>query len=328
MPSKIAGDRFARSQRSSSGEYVTAATDAPSDSASSSETSGVEGSDSEMLEDEESQHAQPMSDDLRHISFGALAEAQDSLEAQQTRGHRSVDRQTAFGEEKATILRARLAELRRVKASSSKPAASTKSDSSDDEENSGHRTSKHAPASQSSKYAVSRYRPVLPLSSNPQNVRDPRFSSVSTNAGLDEDRLRKQYGFLSAYRNTELSELKAAFGAIKAKAKKRKSGQMTNIEMEEVEQLKRQINSIENKKKSEEKKERERDIVRRHRKQEREQIKLGKKPFYLKRGEAKKQAEQQKWDSLKGRDQKKLQERREKKQSQKQRRAGTSLNIG
>lgn len=314
-------EEFADSSRAPSTKLSRGRDSDDSDSVTSShEESLLDGSiDSHSESDlEATEVSANMPDAMRDISFGALAEAQDSLAAgSNLRKRQRVD----AGTEVLADLKARL-----KKAKTEKPGTSRGLGNGEHHE--ARRSSKHAPIAQSSTRAVTRFRPAIELSSNPQHIRDPRFSSASTNADLNQDRLRKNYDFLSSYRDTEAADMKTTIASIKLRAKKRKTKQPTADEAEEMESLKRQVNSIENKKKSEDRKAMEREIVRRHRKEEREQIKLGKKPFYLKRGEAKKQAEKERFDSMKGRDKKKLTERREKRKTQKEKRAAPGLGIG
>ncbi|KAH0409113.1 hypothetical protein KCU90_g21220, partial [Aureobasidium melanogenum] len=82
--------------------------------------------------------------------------------------------------------------------------------------------------------------------------------------------------------------------------------------------LKRKLLSMESKKKARENKEREQEVIREHRKKEKEAIAQGKNPFYLKKSEQKKQALVNKFDSMKSKDRERLIERRRKKISQKE----------
>lgn len=285
-----------------------------------------ESSEASESEDQPSEDAQDddMPDEMRTISFGALAEAQDSLRPQisQRSNH---DRHVASASEKVDILRARLAELRNSK--KGKSDAHTSDDrSAQTREKREQRSSKHAPREQTSKYQVSRKRSAVDLPNNPTHARDPRFSSLSTaQSSIDPTKLANAYSFLSQYRDSELSTLKSQLTQLKMKAKKRKSGLMLAVEAEEAEELKRQINSMENKKKSDERKDKEREVVRRHRKEEREKVKEGKNPYYMKRGEAKKVAENERFEALKGKDRRKLTERREKKRSMREKKQGRAV---
>ncbi|EON96168.1 putative rrna processing protein [Phaeoacremonium minimum UCRPA7] len=121
-----------------------------------------------------------------------------------------------------------------------------------------------------SKRQVSRRREILPVKKI--EYRDPRFDSLA--GPLDEARAQKAYAFLDDYRDDEMKQLRAA-------VKKAKTPR-------EKEELQRALMSMESKKKAKDRKERERAVIEEHRKQEKELVKQGKKPFYLKKSEQKK----------------------------------------
>ena len=163
------------------------------------------------------------------------------------------------------------------------------------------RTSKHAPAELSSKKAVSRKREAVPT----QKVdhRDPRFEPIS--GSVDEQKTKKNYTFLDTYRDSEISELKSAISKTK--------------DSEGKEKLKRALLSMESRKKAQEMKEQQQEVLRKHRKEEKEKIVQGKKPFYLKKADQKKLALVEKFEGMKGRQVEKVIERRRKKKSAKER---------
>merc|ERR1712070_355867 len=100
------------------------------------------------------------------------------------------------------------------------------------------------------------------------------------------------YSFLRDYQKSEISELKAAL-------KKAKSE-------EDKVTLRRKINSMENRLKSKESK-------------EREKVQQGKTPYFLKKKELKEQALVEKFKGMKSKDRAKLVEKRKKKEGQKER---------
>jgi len=243
---------------------------------------------------------------ISNISFGTLARAQDSLSKKRKRGSEEKPQ----NDDKLEALRARLHQLREQKGLN-KPAIDShkrddNSDREDDEDESGEsseddegapksRSSKHAPGSMSSKRQVTRKRPVVDAPK--RQVRDPRFGPVG--GRQDETKLQKNYAFLNDYAESEMSELKAAI-------KKTKNE-------DEKDTLKRKLLSMESKKKARESKDRQQQVLREHRKKERDAINQGKNPFYLKRSEQKQLALVDKYNSMKGRDREKLMERRRKK---------------
>lgn len=133
------------------------------------------------------------------------------------------------------------------------------------------RSSKHAPQEQSSKKPVSRRREIL--ADTRRKARDPRFDPLM--GKLDEAKARKAYAFLDEYRDSEMADLRAEI-------KKTKN-------TEHKEQLKRQLLSMESRKKARQKKDEEEDLLREHRRKEKDLVAQGKQPFYLKKSDQKKQ---------------------------------------
>lgn len=164
------------------------------------------------------------------------------------------------------------------------------------------RTSKHAPAELSSKKAVSRKREAIPTQK--LNYCDPRFEP--SNGVVDEKRTKKNYSFLDTYRDSEISELKSAI-------------RKTN-DSEVKEKLKRALLSMESRKKAQEMKEQQQEVLRKHRKEEKGKIEHGKRPFYLKTADQKKMALVERFEGMKGKQVDKVIERRRKKKAAKERR--------
>lgn len=163
------------------------------------------------------------------------------------------------------------------------------------------RTSKHAPAELSSKKAVSRKREAVPM---PKIIhRDPRFEPLS--GAVDEGKTKKNYSFLDTYRDFEKSELKSAIRKIK--------------DIEAKGKLKRALLSMESRKKAQEMKEQQQEVLKRHRKDEKEKIEQGKRPFYLKKADQKKMALVERFEGMKGKQVNKVIERRRKKKAAKER---------
>lgn len=165
------------------------------------------------------------------------------------------------------------------------------------------RTSKHAPTELSYKKAVSRKREVIPT--HKVNHRDPRFEPLS--GPLDELKAKKKYAFLDMYRDSEMSELKSAI---------RKSK-----DPDATETLKRALLSMESRKKSQQAKDQQQEILRKHRKEEKAKVEQGKRPFYLKKADQKQLALVERFEGMKGKQVDKVIERRRKKQAAKERKA-------
>lgn len=211
-------------------------------------------SGSEEEEDDDNDDQADPSSAVARISFGALAKAQASMPSiRKKKGREMTDPEDGAGENQA--------EERRP----SKP------DSKSSKPPIPQRSSKHAPTEMTSKRQVSRRREVV----NEQKVapRDPRFSSAS--GTVDESRARKAYAFLDDYRDGEMAQIRAAI-------KKSKSA-------DEREALARALKSMQSRREAQAKRDAEQDLVARHRRQERDLVAQGKKPFYLKKSEQKKQ---------------------------------------
>ena len=163
------------------------------------------------------------------------------------------------------------------------------------------RSSKHAPAEMSSKKAVSRKREVVLTMK--REYRDPRFEALS--GPLDETMTKRNYSFLENYRDDEMKQLKDEIRKTK------------DSEVKEI--LKRTLLSMESRKKTQQAKDKQQEIIRDHRAKEKELIRQGKKPFYLKKTEQKKLALIDKYTSMKGKQLDRALERKRKKKTQKDR---------
>lgn len=92
-------------------------------------------------------------------------------------------------------------------------------------------------------------------------------------------------------------------------------------DLEAKEKLKRALLTMESRKKAQERKDQEQEVLKRHRKEEKEKIERGKKPFYLKKADQKKLALVERFEGMKGKQVDKVIERRRRKQSTKERKA-------
>jgi ribosomal RNA-processing protein 36 len=227
---------------------------------------------------------------MSKVSFGALAKAQDALSKEQSanRKRKRGDDTSKSQDDKLEALRERLRQIKAEKMASgakpSKKAGGAKKskvvreevDESDDEEvdnnDSGSdaapkaRSSKHAPAVQSSKRMVSRKRKVVDVKK--PVFRDPRFDNMG-GVVPDENIMGNRYSFLNDYRASEIAELRSTVKKSKNEGEK--------------ERLKKKLLSMESQQKTREAKEQQQDILRDHKKKEKELIKQGKQPFFLKK---------------------------------------------
>ncbi|RSL41488.1 rRNA biogenesis protein RRP36 [Fusarium sp. AF-6] len=212
-----------------------------------------QGSDSEegSKEDSEPEEQTPKVD-LSSISFGALAKAQASLPS--TRRSKSSKTEAESPSRKETT---------------TTPAPRKSTRSKDDPK--PKRSSKHAPQEQTSKKPVSRRREII--ADTRRQYRDPRFDPLV--GKVDEEKAGRAYAFLDEYREKEMSDLRAQI-------KKTKDANTK-------EDLKRQLQAMESRKKARKRREEEDNLLKEHRKKEKELVAQGKTPFYLKRSEQKKQ---------------------------------------
>ncbi|KAF7543133.1 hypothetical protein G7Z17_g10981 [Cylindrodendrum hubeiense] len=214
------------------------------------------GSEAESGSDQESEDNDPeptaLSVDLGSISFGALAKAQATLPPSQ--------RKSKTSEATAT-----------TDVSSSKDDAAPRKPTRSKYDPTPKRSSKHAPGEQSSKKPVSRLREIIP---DPRRqFRDPRFDPLA--GPVDEAKANRAYAFLDEYRDSEMADLRIQI-------KKSKDPDAKDA-------LKRQLLSMESKRKSRVRREEEENLLRDHRKREKDLVAQGKTPFYLKKSEQKKQ---------------------------------------
>lgn len=219
---------------------------------------------------------------MSKVSFGALAKAHDALSAdrKRKRGNESSKSQ----DDKLQALRERLQEIKaaklaqgggshpKSKAKKARPTMDQTDEDENEENDSGSdsdaapaaRSSKHAPAVQTSKKAVSRRRQVV--DAKKPKFRDPRFD---IGAPPDENTVQHRYAFLTDYKKSEMDDLREAIKKTKNEADKEK--------------LKKKLTSMESQMKAQRNKEQQQNVIREHKKKERELVKQGKQPFYLKK---------------------------------------------
>ncbi|KAK9355745.1 hypothetical protein V1523DRAFT_403979 [Lipomyces doorenjongii] len=143
------------------------------------------------------------------------------------------------------------------------------------------RVSKHAPQEISAKRPVSRFREVIEV---PKIIRrDPRFESLS--GKFDDAQFRKNYAFLDDYRAAELKDLSQ-------RLKKTK-------DPNEIQNLQREYQSLDSKLKASKRKDFEKQILNEHEKKEKELVKQGKKPFYLKKADKRRLVLTKKYSEMK-----------------------------
>jgi ribosomal RNA-processing protein 36 len=125
--------------------------------------------------------------------------------------------------------------------------------------------SKNRPQEVSSKHPVSRKHFLPPPN---RTIRDPRFETLSV-PDPDEKSLRKEYSFLETYQADEMA-------ALKKQVKQAKSE-------DERARLRLALQTLRSKGERRRTKDRAEEVLRERAKEEREKIKMGKQPFYLKK---------------------------------------------
>lgn len=162
------------------------------------------------------------------------------------------------------------------------------------------RPSKHAPTEISSKKTVSRRREVVLIPK--VTHRDPRFESLS--GPLNLEKVKRNYSFLDTYRASEITHLKDML-----------RGTRDEVIRENIE---RDLLRMESQQKTKAAEEQEQAVLREHRKKERSAVEKGKKPYFLKKGEVKKEVLLRRFESLGEQKIEKVIERRRKKQAAKE----------
>jgi ribosomal RNA-processing protein 36 len=271
----------------------------------------------EAPEEDEDEEEDVVDAKLETVSFGALKQAQDALSRKRKRKEETNPAQ----DEKLEKIRERLREIKRRKESEAESETKSKkkqiSKKSGNKDESAHdqdsdsdsdsapeeigATSKHAPMAQSSRYEVTRKRQVIDVPK--MKARDPRFDAMQQR-NAHTGNVDKAYGFLADYQADEIAELKTAMKT------------MNDPFQKDI--LKRKIGAMENRIKAKAAKEREQEVLRRHRKDERQKVESGKNPYYLKKSELKEQALVEKYKSMKGKDREKAIDKKRKKESQKE----------
>lgn len=215
------------------------------DSDSENDDQPSEGEDEEGSEDDQEDQTKSAKAALSSISFGALAKAQASLPAS-----RRKSKQSGAADEEPEEKQSKRWE-RPEKRSDPKKVQQ--------------RTSKRAPQEQSSKKPVSRRRELV--HDNRRKARDPRFDAMM--GTTDEAKSRKAYSFLDDYRDSEMADLRAQIKKSKTPDAK--------------EELKRELMSMESRKKARVRKDEEEKLLKEHKQAEKDLVAQGKTPFYLKK---------------------------------------------
>ncbi|KAF7907588.1 uncharacterized protein EAF01_005174 [Botrytis porri] len=270
--------RRVRARREASEEIEESSSDsAPSETGKNDDEEGGSSSDEEVDDDddeESSESENKASNGAASISFGALAKAQATMSKPSKRDSKNLKKSNGDGWE-------------------DNEATERKAGKKDQRDFT--RSSKNAPTEISSKKAVSRRREVVPVKK--REIRDPRFEP--TNGPVDMQKIEKNYDFLVDYREDEMKKLKETIRKTK--------------DEDEKEKLKRELLRMESRKKTDARKRKAREVLDKHRKEEKQLVKEGKTPYYLKKAEQKKRVLLDTFGELKGRQLDRVIERRRKK---------------
>ena len=230
-------------------------------------------------------------EDATSISFGALAKAQEAL-GNLKRRRRDSD-STSTSPKKPRL---------EHKTGAAEPGSHQEQRNDGGRKNLS-RSSKHAPTEQTSKKPVTRRRDVI--TTTKLQRRDPRFDPLGGASVVDEERTRQNYAFLDTYRDSEMADLRTAI--------------RTTKDEQTQSDLKRALRVMESRKKAQDAKDLRQGVVRAHRARERELVKQGKKPFYLKKAELQRRVLVERFEGLGEKQVEKVIERRRRKTAAKER---------
>lgn len=129
-------------------------------------------------------------------------------------------------------------------------------------------------------------------------ARDPRFDAAIAGT-VDQTKLRKAYAFLDDYREDEMKELREGIRKEKDETKR--------------DTMKRALLAMESRKKTQARKDAQAEVLSKHRREEKELVRQGKQPYYLKKPELQKKLLMDQYSQLSGKRLDRVIERRRKK---------------
>ncbi|CAK7264149.1 rRNA bioproteinsis protein rrp36 [Sporothrix epigloea] len=202
------------------------------------------------------------------------------------------------------------------------------------------RAHKHAPTEMSSRFAVKRGRDWtsgdatiagVSVKSAEARSRDPRFflaSMAEPPSRADELRAQRNYAFLDEYRDSEMANMREEIQQHERIAKserKKRGGQTAHLAKAEAAEreaaaLRRKLTSMEARKKDREAREKTQAVLDEHKKRERDLVRDGKTPYFLKKSEQKKRLLVDKFAGMSDQQVDKAIERRRKKAQTRERR--------
>lgn len=291
--------------------------------------------DNSSDEDEEDNSAdEDINSTLKNISFGALAKAQASLGPKHKKRKHSTsqpddeeaasesdpDSKSSSTKKRRTAVDDIRAAIRGKREERDETTKDTTTSSSNPRgwKELVHRSSKHAPQVLTSKRPTTRRRIVVEAPPEPK-ARDPRFDSVVAAsasraargpvdvAAQAEAAAQHNYAFLNEYRASEMTELRKKIKGTK--------------DVDEKAQLKRTVMVMADRQRAFDRKEKEKEVLAKHKRKEREMLRDGKKsaPYFLKKGDVKREVLKERWEGMKEGEKKRVVERRRKKVAGKER---------
>ncbi len=174
--------------------------------------------------------------------------------------------------------------------------------------------SKKCPSEQISTRPVPRLRLVVDSKSGEagRHARDPRFEVTAGH--LDYSKFRSGYRFLEEHQQTELDTIESELTARKkTKDPKRKRGHKGAFQDVTTDDLRMRLMHVKQEQTERVRADRLRTALDDHKKKELAAVARGKKPYYLKQSDKKKIAVEQRYEELKGKGNRKLQQYIEKK---------------
>ncbi|KAJ2719777.1 rRNA biogenesis protein rrp36 [Coemansia sp. Benny D115] len=130
-----------------------------------------------------------------------------------------------------------------------------------------HRASRKMPSMMSSKKPVRRFRQVVDMAG--PKTRDPRFDNLSGN--YNEDLFEKSYGFLDDMQKDEIQAMRGQLDKLK------------KSDPEEAQRMQLAIDSLQSRAAAKKQRQHAQELKRQHRAKERDAVKQGKTPYFLKK---------------------------------------------
>ncbi|WVW86961.1 hypothetical protein I302_109017 [Kwoniella bestiolae CBS 10118] len=266
-------------------------------------------SGSDNGEDEDDMQLKRLQNDLTSLPLSTLAKAQKSLSS--TSKQRSSSSSSGSSrEDKLQAIKAKLAQMQKGKGKATTVDPYSRSASARDGGDAGNgrdsdsdsgpetgstkRGSKHAPTAMSTKKQVSRNRQVVDVH-KPQRL-DPRFSSISA-GNLDAHLHSASYSFLPSMLKEELSSLKTAL--VQAQKLERTCPWAEKpARTAEREKIELQLGRVRTRLVKSDNEERERNVLAKMKREEREKREQGKGAWYMKKSEKRDLLLKSKFESL------------------------------